>query len=436
MLRWSGISGFRNLKMNWGKLRTVIGGLGLFFAGVGVLFVVENFEILDRLPVGNAIKEKVNGSYSLYQLQMRMIPRPLESHYVTLVSLTSVSEGPFKTPCETRAFFAKLLPRLIEMRPAMIVSDVGFGKDNCGNDMQETKDLVAAIKAASDSTPIVVAQGTKTLREMTEEQVEELRRREFDENDLLLNKSIPLPGSDNLRVGLIRMNADLKKIPIRWYVWDDEKAQPRFEDSLSFAAAKRYRAAFPDKGARLQKLERAPYHPYASFLSGAEFSTVPAIQAMCDQKHALAQNWRECGADEGNAEEREKLHGRILMIGFGDDPKDLWQTVAGRLPGYALQANYLEALLDARVFLPLSLRNQLLLSFAWLLLVELPFWLHDFRTGQALFYSCVISCFVIFLLYYLALVNLNWYISVGPPSVLAIVARVAYQNLERKAKHE
>jgi hypothetical protein len=422
--------------MNWRKVRGVVCGLMLFFAGVGVLFVVENFEILDRLPVGSRIKQKLNGSYSLYQLQMRMIPRPLESHYVTLVSMSASSEGPFKTPCEIRAFLAKLLPRLAEMRPAMIVSDVGFAKDNCGNDAPDTKDLIAAIKSASDTTPVVVAQGTTSLDEMTEERAGELRRGGFEENDLLLDESIPLPDGLNLGRGLIRMNADLKKIPIRWYARGDENAPVRFEDSLPFAAAKMYRSTFPDGGARLRELEHGPYHPYSSLLAKKDFSIVPSIQVMCDQSHSMERKWRLCRADEGNQDERKKLHGRILMIGFEDDPRDLWPTAIGQLPGYALQANYLEALLDARVFQPLALRYQFALSFVWLTLVELPFWLHDFRTGKALFYSFLISCLVVFLLYYIALVNFNWYISVGPPSALAILARVLYQNLERKAKHE
>lgn len=419
--------------MNRSLLRTGATTLGLYFMGVSLLFVVENFENLDKLPfLSQTVKKKLNNSDWLFQLQMWMMPRPLESHYVTLVGLET---DMFPGPCEKRAFIAKLLPRLVEMQPAMIVSDIGFGKGLCGDERKETKDLKLAIRTAVKTTPLVIAQGGDTLEELPNAKVKELIRLGFQESDIVLTESIDLPRNDNLRLGLIALNADRKKIPIRWSA-GVQSSPLSFEDSLPFAAAKLYRSTFPDQGARLTKLEKDSYHPFLSFLSEADFSVVPAITAMCGDAHIQTRKWTDCGDSEGSVAERKKLHGRILMIGLADDPKDQKSTPAGKLPGYVLQANYVEALLDARAFHPLSLGDQFLLGFIWLCLVELPFWLHDFHTIKALIFSFFISFVVMFIVYYIALVNFSWYVNLGPPSALAIVARVTYQRLEQKTKHD
>ena len=58
----------------------------------------------------------------------------------------------------------------------------------------------------------------------------------------------------------------------------------------------------------------------------------------------------------------------------------------------------------------------LFFSVLWLCMVELPFWLHDFRARTALIYSFFISCSVMFIVHYIALVNFGWYVNLGPPS--------------------
>jgi len=407
---------------------------GCFVLAVGTLFVIENAELFEDLPLGKRVHQALEHAGSLYQLKMRLVPRPLEAHYTTLVSFTRASEGAFSGPCEIRAFLARLIPRIVEMHPAMIVSDIGFARSNCGQDAQETKDLTRELAAASQSVPIVIGRGSEALDTMPEERAEELRRKGYGEDDLIAIPTIPIPGRGTLVEGLIRINKDVKKVPLRWYVHESEDGPLVFHDSLSLAAAKLYRSTFPDRGKRLQELGASGYHPFASFLREGDFSVTPAIRLFCNADHGAAHDWRACGAGEGDAQERRKLYGRILVLGAGDDPNDLWETGVGRLPGFMLQANYLEALLDARAYRPLSLPYQLLVAALWFGLVELPFWWHGMSTVWALALSFLVSSMVMFLLYYVFLVNFAWYVGLAPPSVLAILGRIVYQGLEKKAE--
>ena len=118
------------------------------------------------------------------------------------------------------------------------------------------------------------------------------------------------------------------------------------------------------------------------------------------------------------------------LFKFGGDIHDRWGTYIGRVPGYVLQANYLEALLDGRAYRPVSLFYQLLISAVWFAVVELPFWFHKFSSFGALMRSFALSLLIMFVLYYLLLVNFGWYVSVAPPSALAITGRVLYQAME------
>jgi hypothetical protein len=383
-----------------------------YFIAVPILFLIENAEELEHLPLGKSIARKFEHFGTFYQLQMRLVPRPLESHYVSLLDFGSAQGN-----CETRRRIIDALPKLVAARPAMIVSDIGFAKANCANEPDTTKGLVTALHGASETTPLVLPEPAESLNEMPDRQAEELRGKGFGDNDLLDIEPVPIPQAKSIEYGLIELNADRRKVPVRWGVRATPGAPLMFRDSLSFAVAKMYRRNFPDEGKRLEALAAAGYHPFTSLLRENDFSTVSVERI--NEETSVA-----------------KLKGRIVIMGFGDDLNDRWATYVGRLPGYVLQANYIESLLDARAYRPVSLANQFLVGALWFGLVELPFWFHKFSSIGALLRSFALSLTIMFLVYYVLLVNFAWYVSVAPPSALAIVGRVLYQAMEGKAKQE
>jgi hypothetical protein len=272
----------------------------------------------------------------------------------------------------------------------------------------------------------MIAQGAESLSQVTEGRAEQLRRKGFSEDDLLMVPTVRFADSSaDIEYGLIRLNADTIKVPIQWYARETEDGPLTFREGLAFAAAKVYRRGFPDGGRRLDQLAKSGYHPVTSFLRESDFAISPAEELVC------------LPATSGCAlsgEHRRRLHGRIAVIGFDADRNDLWNTAIGRLPGFVLQANYLESLLDSRVYRPVRLYYQILLSLAWFCLIELPFWRPHFSTGRALLTSCALSGLIMFVLYYVLLVNFTWYVSLAPPSILAILGRISYHALEEKVK--
>ncbi|MGA7926678.1 MAG: CHASE2 domain-containing protein, partial [Candidatus Sulfotelmatobacter sp.] len=78
-----------------------------------------------------------------------------------------------------------------------------------------------------------------------------------------------------------------------------------------------------------------------------------------------------CNRDLGR-----EIRGNIVLIGERTD-RDQHNTVNGKMPGYELQANYIEALLDDRYFTPVNSGLELALAVAGILAIILIFEICD-----------------------------------------------------------
>jgi CHASE2 domain-containing sensor protein len=304
------------------------------------------------------------------------------------------------------------MPRLAQAHPAMIVSDIGFSSDRCRNSA-ETSSLVNSIREASRATPVVIGEGARSIEEITETQGEELKKRGFRENDLLLTPSLPFDSQGNIHFGLMRFNADFRRVPIRWSTHENASSPVTLKDSLSFAAAKEYRSTFPDQGLRLRRLEFLDQHPFISFLNENDFPSTSPIKLICNADHVSSKNWKSCGPTEGDSQERDKLRGHVLVLGFDDNGTDLWSTDIGKLPGFVLHANYLEALLDERVYrsVPFVVESTVVIAVTLLIHTLLVF--PGIPARSALLISGALWGLTLLILDYLLLVNFYFLFSLA-----------------------
>src|SRR4029077_17083367 len=104
----------------------------------------------------------------------------------------------------------------------------------------------------------------------------------------------------------------------------------------------------------------------------------------------------------------------------------------GSPAGVFVQANYIESLLDSRYLHVIPTWVQLLLSAVWFGCIELSFLIYKESIEKAL--AGAIAVFIVgaFLFYYVAVVNLGFYLALLPPSLVAILLRCWYQWSERK----
>ena len=92
--------------------------------------------------------------------------------------------------------------------------------------------------------------------------------------------------------------------------------------------------------------------PYVSLLELEQFRpwSIPARDAVCSSPSPPG--WRACLEGELNPAIQRLIHGRVVVIGEDMPGLDRHDTVVGDMPGYMLQANYLESLLDDRLIRP------------------------------------------------------------------------------------
>ncbi len=408
------------------RIMAAIWILLLFFGAIALQFLFEHAEeVQDHVPMPQWLRLPVERVGSWFNSPFSFIPRPTEARYTALVSISDQVEGSLPGPCPLRALVSRLLPAINNARPMMIVVDLAFpaedSSDSCPMNAPETKTLLSSIDQVAKTTPIVLGQASTKLDEMPDALAAQLRSQGFEENELLLRKPFLQIGSaGNVSFGLIRLNVDLNKVPIVWFGHEQEQSSPKPYPTLGLVSAEVYRASFPHGIERLQNFANAGYHPVTSLLPKSDFAVVNAIDIICahrPQNH----DWAGCkGPEAGGSSEYPKLHGRIVVVGVDDRPQDMWNTSSGRLPGYTVQANYVEALLDARTYRPLGFWATLALSFAWLILVELPFWLMQEKLMKGLIFSVAVSIIILFLAKYVALVNFGIFINLFAPSALLL----------------
>ena len=240
--------------------------------------------------------------------------------------------------CVQREFTARVIERLNELRTSVIALDKFYGRKTCGDDDPGTRQLQEAIHRShatiilgldSIITPETKVNGRKVCLKLNRQST----------------LSFDLP---NDQLGLVRMDANTKLVPLVWPVETDED-KPKIIDipTLSFATAK---AANPEvvQTKLIEKAVRTHQQPYSTRVAIPVFS---AIRILCGSAYTGASDWRTCSPGEGPRE----LSNGVVLIG-NHQPGEDWHKEVGRqegLYGVDLQANYVAAILDQRSYIPL-----------------------------------------------------------------------------------
>lgn len=303
----------------------------------------------------------------------------VRSRRVTMVPLQE-DEEPDKVlnnVCEQRWYVAKLVQRLSEASAAVIVIDKTFAPDSCDQGDPGTLALLAAVQKSPRL--IVAASPTHLLSEdpngaclVLGQSLDFGRKRGADGNPT---------GGPAVYLGISRLNADFRKVPIEWNIYRSEEAFKRGEDPTDeFAETLPYLAAtLADPGLkqerRLNDLRDDGEHPFAGFISPDAISRLSPLDYLCS------------GPDRGEIEARYSINcaarknegvvagGQVFVIGEDVPGKDRHELFGNDVPGMYLHANYIEALLEGRYLRRLGAGWDIGMLILWLALLYLLFWL-------------------------------------------------------------
>jgi hypothetical protein len=404
----------------------------LYLIAIVLPFALDNVnEFAEHLP--GSLKSKLETLSSRYQ-NWSAGPRPLEARYTALVMFTEESlPSIIGNACEQRDLVRHLLPRLADFGSSMVVIDLSFGRDSCPESSPESTELIRALETTKDRVPIVIGQASKRLDDLEEDEAATLRKHGMLSNGLLLRPLINLSDSSKPRVhvGLLQINADVRRIPLEWPAYVEQNQMLidlGTKPSLALETARTYRQGFPDGTRELDRLVSSGLHPFTHLLSIRKQIIISAGDLLCGTGFELGGK-AVCNGAAAEQRARAQVQGKIAVVGWNKVTKDMWKTPVGSLPGVAMQANFIESLLDSRALKPISYWWQVAISLLWFALIEITFL---FWPERALITAPLIMLTVAFVIYYVAVVNLGLYLALLPPSVVALLLRFWHRWFERQ----
>jgi hypothetical protein len=294
-------------------------------------------------------------------------------------SASGSESAQFATACQRRTYLAQVLTALAATRPKAVVLDMWFEPNFCSD--TDSQPLWTAVDALAKQIPVVSGIGAFDPDEATANWPAELsaasrRGAELKPTELVAMPAIPLAHSigEAVTEASVELDADNRKIPLSWPVYASFAAigrsgEPRRIDSLAVAAV---RAIDPNNPAlkRVGALDinnaatpSGDPHPYTTFLREEDLPIVRADDVLC----ASAAQSKDCGTSRGAIIDTKTLFsGRVVLIGSAGFGNDAHQSLIGYVPGVVLQANYVESLLQNRVYVPMGFVGQLLLFGGWI----------------------------------------------------------------------
>jgi hypothetical protein len=347
---------------------------GAIYIAVGVIFTFSEFawQLWSEKPCDppDTATESALVTRKFYTYLTTMDWRKPQNRYTSVITVRENREPRklFDDFCAHREFLAALIKEIRSHDPASIVVDNYFSSDACPTDSQHPEVLSAdgQLTQVLSTTTVPVILGLHTLKK---HELERLLNRRLTATELESfsracqvvhdNIKLDLPQGALIRYGLIRFNADTRKLPLSWPVFlSPDHVGP--EDSPIVLKTLAAQAAATIPGAIVPDLDA---HPYTSFLREDEIRPMPAMEVLCVE----GTDWRNCAPPGRKYDER--FRHRVVLI--GDDTDDEQRdTPVGQMAGVFLHANYIEALGSSRFFRPIRQRWQILGGVLLMIMIE------------------------------------------------------------------
>ena len=361
----------------------------------------------------SALAQSVFDVGGLYQQLVTAGPRRLIPHCTTVVEIDP-AQDPLAIRntevCRQRARIARLLQAVAAANPAVIVLDKFFDPASCRGDeagKKETQELIRVIADVSARVPVIVGE------------------------DVHSPGWNLFPESSMLRFGIVNLDNDTRRAPLRWALGEryaELTAKTERGSTLAFQAAKQFDTRILEKNEQVRDLAERAENAYISFLKVDQFPHFYAGEILC-QKPAgdIAGDCAELSKrniDLTRFRPRDLGH-QIVVIGERVPVGDNHNSVIGPVPGFYLQANYIEAILDERLFQPAYPVFNYLSGFLIFAAFELILVENHGRPGRAAFQVLLLLLGIVALLY-LAVVHFGYYLNPATVGLLAILINLAH----------
>ena len=234
--------------------------------------------------------------------------------------------------CEQRSYIASLIPKLNAAGASVIVIDKFFAPESCEPGDKGTSELISAVQ--NSSTPIVIGLGSHAPNgDPRNVCLIGSRSLAFGNKHNTQGTITSLPAAS---FGLIRLNSDIRRIPLSWFSYRDDVA---FKDgdeptdmereTLSWVAATRMDPTLSND-AVLTRLRTSHSHPFTSFINPNNLPRLSALDILCSSSAKQEVESRFHIGCAAHTPSHATIRGRVAVIGedvagrdrhtlFGDD---------------------------------------------------------------------------------------------------------------------
>ncbi len=356
----------------------------------------------------------------LYQ-RIVSAPRNPLVHFTVVVEINPNQDLPAVSAsnvCPERAFLAELLTKIDSFSPAEIVIDKYFGRDSCSADDPGTVALRQTIATIRQHEPVLVGLRARDVEAGVRHGSVIDPSLEFDQAN---------PGA---QTAIVNIAYDNRTLPLQWQLYESPQSLSAGKsivlDTVSLAAAKLYDPHLLRKNPRLQQLIDSGAQPFIGFLDIGKFAFAHyyAGQVLCGASVPDQLDWRTCDRHKGTSPAAD-LRGKIFLIGETDSDRDQHYSVVGRVAGFYLQANYVEALLDDRVYTSAGDIVNYGFAFAFLVALELILVIFEHNPVRAV---AMIGGLILAGagLLYLIILHLKVYIDPFPVGITAVLIKILH----------
>jgi CHASE2 domain-containing sensor protein len=364
---------------------------------------------------------------AIYQRIVSSGPRKPATRFTVIVPLDPAKDANLFNVCRQRIFLADLIRAIADFSPAVIVIDKYFAV-RCGDDDAGTSALRETMRELSPRVPIIVG---RRLAEAPKEKTH--GRRSWPP----LVEAPELTTELGIREGIVNIDPDTRRLPLGWTALS-EKGVAEWHRSLALEAAKVYDEKLDQKYPSLVELIKNKENPYISFLKRADLeaqATYSTGDVLCGSPEAR-RRLENLSCTAPPRADLGYLRGRIVIVAEPNADMDSHFSVLGHVPGFILQANYIEALLDQRYFKPVRWWANygtgflIYLAFHWILvkhhhaLQKAGSWRVLWVLLRAVGWGLVVIGATIAVVYLIAM-HAGWYVNPTTMGVIALVIKFA-----------
>jgi hypothetical protein len=369
----------------------------------------------------NVLTQSLFGLSTFYHRLVTASPRKPSPRFTTLITLSEKTSPPgvsLLNVCQERRFLGEALKSLSHAQPMVVVIDKYFGAATCPKDDPGTLNLLQGVQGVqalcAGHTGVVVG------RKVSDDALTEgatIRIYPLDQSLAFA------PAATCVTEGVLNIDLDLRRAALWWPNVQPVSSSQGPPPSLALAASLAYSPAFMTNGRLMGWTPESP-RPYVSFVERGQFVShnVAARDIVCAA--GGDPGWRECQDDELSQHVRGLVRGRVVILGEDFTDVDRHDTVVGDLPGYILQANYIESLLDDRLIRPVPELLNVLAGLMFFGAFEYVAWEYHRRRLNALKWIVILVAGT-GLIIYLSVTLFGYYLNPATIGLLAVLLRLA-----------